>query len=392
MGKFQLYSAGRSTTELVFTFKTLAEKAISSCGYEINLLMLDMSKAFDTIQRGTLIKDLKGVIDDDELHLIVLLLDKVNFSVKLEGKIGKPFLTNIGSPQGDGASALLFIIYLALALLLFLKKKCQPKFLEDHNYTKDTNNNYFTIDQQYADDIGWASTGIHILQNIEKEIPVILKSRNLFINESKTERYKITRSGPVEWRKCKYVGSLLGTYEDINRRIGLTNGAYNTLKNILTSKKVSFELKLRIFCALLESIFLYNCECWGINKHLENKIDIFQRKILRNILGIRWSKGNWLSNKDLYKLTNQIEWSKKVSHRRLRFFGHVARLPEGAPAKVALYESIRYIKKPVGRPATTLLSTLKSQLKELGFQDFHTAIESAKDREKWRNIITGHVN
>ena len=30
-----------------------------------------MSKAFDTIQRGTLIKDLKGIIEDDELHLIV---------------------------------------------------------------------------------------------------------------------------------------------------------------------------------------------------------------------------------------------------------------------------------------------------------------------------------
>ena len=75
-----------------------------------------------------------------------------------------------------------------------------------------------------------------------------------------------------------------------------------------------FELKLRIFCALLESIFLYNSECWGLNKELENKIDIFQRKLLRNILGIRWSKGNWLSNKDLYKLTNQIEWSEKISH------------------------------------------------------------------------------
>ena len=33
--------------------------------------MLDMSKAFDTIQRGTHIKDLKGIIEDDELHSIV---------------------------------------------------------------------------------------------------------------------------------------------------------------------------------------------------------------------------------------------------------------------------------------------------------------------------------
>ena len=69
-----------------------------------------MSKAFDNIQRGTLLNDLKGIIHDDELHFIEVLLDKVNLSVKLEGQKGNKFITNIKSPQGDGASALLFII------------------------------------------------------------------------------------------------------------------------------------------------------------------------------------------------------------------------------------------------------------------------------------------
>ena len=40
------YRPGRSTTEHVFTFKILAEKAIASSNFEINLLLLDMSKAF----------------------------------------------------------------------------------------------------------------------------------------------------------------------------------------------------------------------------------------------------------------------------------------------------------------------------------------------------------
>ena len=267
------YSTGRSTAELVFAFKVLAEKAISSCDYEINLLMLDMSKAFDTIQRGTLIKDLKGIIEDDELHLIVLLLDKVNYSVKLEGEIGNPFITNIGAPQGDGASALFFIIYLALSLLIYTNKqhnkqdhlycksynsesRCKPEHLIDHTYYHDINKKCFTIDQQYADDIGWASTGIHIINNIEKEIPKTLKSRNLFVNEAKTEKFNIKRLGSENWKKCKYVGSLLNTEDDIKRRIGLTCGAYNNLKTIFQSKKINVNLKIRIFKALLESVFL----------------------------------------------------------------------------------------------------------------------------------------
>ena len=143
---------------------------------------------------------------------------------------------------------------------------------------------------------------------------------------------------------------------------------------------------------MVESIFLYNSECWGLNKSLENKIDIVQRKLLCNILGIRWSKGNWLSNKELYIVTHQTEWSKKIAFRRIRFFGHVARLPEGAPAKIALYESIRETNNPVGRPTTTLLSVIKSQLKELDITDFHTAINKAQDRDTWRSLITGHAN
>ena len=110
------YTSGRSTTELVFAFKVLAEKAVTSIGYNINLLMLDMSKAFDTIHRGTLINDLKHIIEEDELHLVSLLLEDVNYSVNLEGTIGNPFNTNIGSPQGDSASALFFISYLAVSL------------------------------------------------------------------------------------------------------------------------------------------------------------------------------------------------------------------------------------------------------------------------------------
>ena len=44
---------------MFFTFKVLVEKAISSIGCETNLLMLDMSKAFDTLKRDLIIKDLR---------------------------------------------------------------------------------------------------------------------------------------------------------------------------------------------------------------------------------------------------------------------------------------------------------------------------------------------
>ena len=67
------YRAGRSTTEHVFAAKVSVEKAVTSANYPIYLLILDMSKAFDTVNRSTLMQELAKVLDPDELHIINVL-------------------------------------------------------------------------------------------------------------------------------------------------------------------------------------------------------------------------------------------------------------------------------------------------------------------------------
>ena len=76
----------------------------------------------------------------------------------------------------------------------------------DHGY-EPTENIGFTLDQQYADDISWAPTSTTVLEKIETIIPEVLKERNLFVNESKTDKYTISRNSPNEWKDCKLVGS-----------------------------------------------------------------------------------------------------------------------------------------------------------------------------------------
>ena len=77
------YRKNMSTTEHVFVTKLIIERIISSTDVTVYLLLLDMSKAFDSIQRNTLIEDLKNVLNQDELHLIRILLD-----VKIAAKCG----------------------------------------------------------------------------------------------------------------------------------------------------------------------------------------------------------------------------------------------------------------------------------------------------------------
>ena len=64
------YHPGRSTTEHVFAYKLLAEKAITSNNYASNIILMDTSKAFDKVDRRKFLDDLINILENDELHLI----------------------------------------------------------------------------------------------------------------------------------------------------------------------------------------------------------------------------------------------------------------------------------------------------------------------------------
>ena len=102
------YQGGRNTTEHIFACKLLAEKAVTSVDYETTILLLDMSKAFDTVQRDSLLQQLKSILDDDEIHIIKILLIEVRLVVRTGKYRGEEINTNIGVPQGDCLSPILF--------------------------------------------------------------------------------------------------------------------------------------------------------------------------------------------------------------------------------------------------------------------------------------------
>ena len=66
------YRLGRSTTKHAFALKLAVERT---------LILLHMSKAFDSINCKLLLQDLSKIINEDKLHLIQLLLN-----VKLEAR------------------------------------------------------------------------------------------------------------------------------------------------------------------------------------------------------------------------------------------------------------------------------------------------------------------
>ena len=166
------YRLGRSTTEHVFAAKIMAERSITSTDQTTYLLMLDMSKAFDTVDRSILLEDLSKTIENDELHLISIMLN-TNLRVRCGNIISESFKTNTGVPQGDSLSADQFTFYLAKALqnqntpqidhdYTSYNTQLIKTIIQEHNYSKSQNNSV-NINQEYADDISVLTTTLMAL-------------------------------------------------------------------------------------------------------------------------------------------------------------------------------------------------------------------------------------
>ena len=391
------YQKGRSTTEQVFCLKVLVEKAITSQDYKIIIMMIDMSKAFDTVNRKKLMELMEPLLDENEMRMMYLLIGGVELVVRIDKETGKRISTNIGVAQGDCLSALLFIFYLAHILI----PMPQGTIREDHkdiclwselDWILDKDKINLELDPKYADDVTYIRSHESKINKIKRLLPSMLQEGNLIENSSKREEYNIP-SERNEWKLCKCLGSLLDTEADIQRRKGLAISSMRTLYLLFKSRNISQTTKIRIFEAYVSSIFLYNSELWVSTKTIANKIDSFQRRQLRKVLNIKWPKV--ISNIELYKKTKVIKWSTVIKKRRLSWLGHLLRLKDDTPARKALSEAVSDHKRRVGRSKITWLDTIKKDVMFggliLNFKSHKTMINDleglCKDRDLWKITV-----
>ena len=89
-------------------------------------------------------------------------------------------------------------------------------------------------------------------------------------------------------------------------------------------------------------------------------IDALKRRQVPYALNIYSPKN--ISNENLYKRSGVEPWSITILRRRLAWLGHLLRLPTATPARLALIEAVKKVKKARGKPKTTRLSTVKKDL------------------------------
>jgi hypothetical protein len=110
------------------------------------------------------------------------------------------------------------------------------------------------------------------------------------------------------------------------------NACYFSVQNILSSRLLSKNLKIKIYRTIILPVILYGCETWSLTLREERKRRVFENMVLRRIFGPRRDEvtGDWrrLHNEEINVLYCSPNIVQVIKWRRMRWAGHVARMGE----------------------------------------------------------------
>jgi hypothetical protein len=131
-------------------------------------------------------------------------------------------------------------------------------------------------------------------------------------------------------------------------------------------------------------VVLYGCETWSLTLGEEQRLRVFENRVLRRILGPKRDEvtGKWrrLHNEELNDLYSSPNIIRVIKSRRIRWAGHVAHMGEKRGAYRILVGRPEG-RQPLGRPRRGWEHNIKTDLQDVGW--------GAWTGLSWPRIVTG---
>ncbi|KAI8494385.1 hypothetical protein Bbelb_276110 [Branchiostoma belcheri] len=378
------FMPNRSTIDHISALRLVIEKAREyRKDRHLYIAFVDLRAAFDTILTTI------GV-SPKIIALFQLLYSDAESCVRVNDKNSEWFQINSGVRQGCVAAPDLFNC--VVDYLMSKVSECVPGV---------SFGGYSLADLEYADDTTLLADTPQRLRDALAVFDAEASKLGLSINWSKTELMHIGDGpdpAPLSFNNTtvnfvstfNYLGSTVSRTGDlkpeIDRRRGLAAAAIQALwRPLWKHRHISLGTKLRVYNAAVVSILLYGAETWPLSNTLAARLDGFDSRCLRRILGVRWL--NHLPGTELRQRNQQPPASRVAAMRRVRWYGHVLRLPPDHPTRAILNFSPQSAgwKRPRGAPRTRWTDVLAKDLALVNITP-EEAQGLAQTRSRWREV------
>lgn len=392
------FRRGMSTSDQLFCIRQILQKSYER-NTETNHLFIDFKSAYDTINREALWDIMAEFRFPHKLiRLLKATMEAVICCVKVQGALSATFESKIGLRQGDGLSTQLFNIALEGVI-----RRAKVEVL----------GSIFTKSVQllgFADDVDIVGRNVRAVKDTYSRLEKEANKIGLRVNEDKTKFLMVSPSprtkaivgnhlqiGDKKFEvveEFRYLGAIVNNKgnnsQEISSRIMAGQRAFYGLKRVLTSKNISRNAKVRMYKTLIRPVVLYGCESWATTKNDEETLGVFERKILRSILGFVEENGirRRRYNHELYQLYQEPDIVRILRHRRLSWAGHVIRRPDENPISRAYKGEFSDGTRNRGRPKNSWLSAVDEDARSLGLSSWQS---EAKDRDSYAFLLNNAV-
>jgi hypothetical protein len=175
-------------------------------------------------------------------------------------------------------------------------------------------------------------------------------------------------------KQFRYLGTTLldrnSIHEETKGRVKSGNACYHLVQNLLSSRLLSKNTKIRLYRTVVLPVVLYGCETWSLTLREEQRLRVFENRVLRRIFGSKrdGATGEWrrLHNEELNDLYSSPNIIWVVKSRRMRWAGHVAGMGEKRGAYRILVGRPEG-RRPLGRPRRRREDNIKMDLQDVGW-------------------------
>ena len=340
----------RGTVDMVFAIRQLQEKCVKQ-HQDLHLLFIDLTKAFDTVNRAALWAILSKLGCPPRFVQIIRSFHDGMFCRVIEnGDASDPFPVSNGVKQGCVLAPTLFSLVFAQMLSAALSQteagvKIHYRTAGDvfnlrrlKSYTKVTR--AIVRDFLFADDCALAAHSEVDLQELADCFATAAKSFGLTVSIKKTEVLRqlapntarpppnITMDGNAlkNVDTFKYLGSCINSAANLDDealcRISRASQAFGRLHTrVWHERGISIKTKLSVYRAVVLPSLMYGCETWTCYRRHTKKLDQFHLRCLRKIL--RVSRKDHVPNQEILRRAELTGIEAMLNQAQLRWSGHV---------------------------------------------------------------------
>ena len=405
------FRTGRGTTDMVFALRQIQEKC-RLYSEDLYLLFIDLTKAFDTVNRPGLWAILEKVgCPKLFVDLIRSFHDDMKVTVREGTEKSPAFGVTSGTKQGCVLAPTLFSIFFSLMLHVAFKDATDGVDIKSRfdrglcsakssHFNAPTKVQVSTIrDLLFADDCALAACSQEALQRLCDCFAAAARRFGLTISIKKTEALYQPAPGNVYLppaieiegtqlnavKNFKYLGSISSNDAsidaEITARIAKATSAFGRLvKRLWTNRGIRLDTKIAVYKAAVVTSLLYGCETWTLNKKQITRLEKFHQTTLRKIARIRWF--HKVTNYEVLSRCNIHSLQSMIDSARLRWTGHVVRMKDDRIPKALLYGRLASGIPRRGNH-NTYLNSVKGTLRACGINCTRLE-ELAAERVSWR--------